>query len=575
MGWNIVSDEKTLWEAYEALRNAKFLALDTETEGVNFIKDCILGFGIGDSENQYYVVVDSVAYSSIVEVLGSLYKSAEIIFQNATFDLSVLQKAGFPLPKVFHDTMVMAWLLDENSSIGLKNMAKRYLNRFPKTYKEMAEEAFMKTEHEKINILGEYCCADVKNTIDLFELFSDLLQKEDLYDVYFKMEFPLMKILFNMEARGITLDLVSLDSLRERVENLLVEYKSKLIEIQGNPEFNINSPKQIESYLFDSLGYSPSKITKTGKRSTDSEVLGALVKKYNLSEYDFVPLLLKYREFDKLHSSFILSLLKKCDENGRIHTTYIQTGTSTGRLASQNPNLQNIPVRDDEFDIRKVFVPQKGYIFIIADYSQIELRVFAHFSGDKNMRAVFQSDGDIHAKTMELIGTDRRAAKVINFGILYGMGGFALSKLLDISKIQAENYITKFFEGYPDVKPFINRVNADGMSEGFVKTIAGRKRHLLIGNYRSRELLYKRLVLNSKIQGSAADIIKKAMLDLAPYLESVDGHMLLQIHDELVLEIPVDIAETALDKIKSIMCNVYALEVPLKVDIKISDCWKK
>jgi len=572
MGWNIVNDEKTLQQAYEALKNAKFLALDTETEGINFALDRMLGFGIGDSENQYYIVFDAIGTSVLQTFLNDLYSNAEIIFQNAKFDLGVIEKSYLPVPKIFHDTMIMAWLLDENSSIGLKNMAKRYLFRSPKTYKEMAEDAFMKTDSEKINILGEYCCADVKNTIDLYILFVDLLDKENLTSVYFNMEFPLMRVLFEMEKRGILLDLVLLDSLREQVENYLINYKSKLIEIQGNPSFNINSPKQIETYLFETLAYSPIKITKTGKRSTDSDVLEALVKKYNLSEYDFVPLLLKYRDFDKLHSSFIISLLKKADEQGRIHTTYIQTGTTTGRLASQNPNLQNIPVRKDAFDIRKVFVPQKGYVFIIADYSQIELRVLAHFAKDKNMMDVFLSDGDIHAKTMELTGTERRQAKAINFGIIYGMGGFALSKILEITKAQADGYIRKFFEGYPQINPFINQVNADCMTDGFVQTISGRKRHLPIDDYRTKELLYKRLALNSKIQGSAADVIKKAMLDLDPFLKEIDGHTLLQIHDELVIEVPIDVAESVLPKIEKIMCSVYELDVPLRVDIKIANC---
>jgi DNA polymerase-1 len=371
-----------------------------------------------------------------------------------------------------------------------------------------------------------------------------------------------------------------LEKYKEELGEIIRGYANQLREICGNPNFNPNSPKQIEEYLFTVCGYNPIKITRTGKRSTNSYVLEDIVAQNNLQDNDFVSVLLKYRELEKIYSTNIIPLLELRDQNERVHTTFLQHGTISGRLSSQGPNLQNIPVRDDEWSIKKCFVPAKGYKLVVADYSQVELRVLAHLSKDIAMTETFKMDGDIHNTTAKLTGTSRQRAKAINFGLIYGMSAGSLAKTLEIDYDDAQDYINRFFRGYPQAKNYIEGVYSESYKNGSVRTLSGRLRHLdaerviaLRNDVRGSVGRFKRMAINSKIQGSAADIIKIAMIKLARRLEPFSARLLLQIHDELVIETPNNCAEEVMNIVKNEMEHAIELSVPLKVEIETGESW--
>ena len=572
------------------LKDKDLIAVDIESTGLDEHKDELLGIGFGCSEKQFFV---PMVYFSKEEVRALLLKIFDpkrtIVFHNAKFDLKFLLAKGLPLPDInnVEDTMLMAWLVDENNSIGLKNLTKRYLDREAKTYTQLIQESILQTEDERLTDLGLYCCDDIKNTVDLYLKLLMLVHKENVYKDYKYIEIPFIKVLMDMEEWGIKVNVNLLEKYKEELGEIISNYATQLREICGNLNFNPNSPKQIEEYLFTVCGYNPVKITRTGKRSTNSYVLEDIVAQNNLQDNDFASILLKYRELEKIYNTNIIPLLNLRDQNDRVHTTFLQHGTISGRLSSQNPNLQNIPTRDDQWSIKKCFIPEKGYQLIVADYSQVELRVLAHLSKDIAMSETFESDGDIHNTTAKLTGTSRQRAKAINFGLIYGMGAGSLAKTLDIDYDDAQDYINRFFRGYPQAKNYIDAVYAEGYKLGSVRTLSGRLRHLndervlalsngasgAVGPSSFTEGRFKRMAINSKIQGSAADIIKIAMIKLACRLSVFDARLLLQIHDELVIETPNGCAEEVMQIVKDEMEKAVELSVPLKVEIEMGESW--
>ena len=415
---------------------------------------------------------------------------------------------------------------------------------------------------------------------ELWRIMQARMQGEKrLLWLYAELERPLSAVLARMEHRGVRLDVDYLHALSEMLAAELERIQAEIFRLVGHP-FNLNSRDQLEKVLYDELGLPPLKRTaKTGKRSTSAAALEALRDRHPV-----VALILKYRELSKLKGTYVDPLPRLVHpRTGRVHTRFHQTGTATGRLSSSDPNLQNIPVRGEWGGrIRRAFVAGEGMKLVVADYSQIELRVLAHLSGDENLIRIFQEGQDVHAATAAWIfGTEavdaemRRAAKTVNFGVLYGMGPHSLAQTLGIEYDEAADFIARYFASFPRVRAFFDRLLEEARAKGYVETLFGRRRfvpELSSKNRRAREAA-ERVAINMPIQGTAADLIKLAMVKLDARLDEVQGHQLLQVHDELVLEAPKDRAQAAARLVKEVMEGVWPLRVPLVAEVAVGDNW--
>ncbi|MCS7228226.1 MAG: DNA polymerase I, partial [Endomicrobia bacterium] len=420
----------------------------------------------------------------------------------------------------------------------------------------------------------------------IYEKLEDkIMANQQLMEVYKEIDLPMVNILVKMENNGILVDQLYIKNLQIEIETKIKESKNKIFELAGL-QFNLNSPKQLSFVLFDKLKLPPIKKKKTGY-STDEEVLQKLK-----GVHPIVSCILQYRELEKLLNTYIQPLLNCVNPNtNRIHTTFNLTGTATGRLSSENPNMQNIPVKTDlGKKIRQIFIPEEKFKFVSLDYSQIELRILAHLSQDKNLIQAFLSHKDIHKLTaVEIFGINesqvdeqlRRIGKVINFGIIYGITPQGLSKELNISLDVAENYISKYFQRYSEVKEWIKQTIKFAKLHGYVKTLFGRIRPIPEINSTNKQIssFGERLAINTPVQGTAADIIKLAMIKIDNYIKTNalrnKVKMLLQIHDELLFEIHNEVLDVVVKQLKDIMENVICLNVPLEVDITISERWGK
>ena len=429
----------------------------------------------------------------------------------------------------------------------------------------------------------DYAAEDADVTFQLYEVFSPQLKKENLEELFHKVEMPLMKILAKMELAGISLDTDWLSRESVDLENDLRELEQKIFELSGE-EFNMNSPKQLGEILFEKLKLDPkAKKTKTGQYSTSEEVLQKLAYKHEIIQY-----ILKYRTYQKLKSTYVDALPSEIEpKDNRVHTTFSQTTAATGRLSSLNPNLQNIPIRTARGQqIRGAFVAEEGKKIISADYSQIELRLIAELSGEDNMIKAFQNGEDIHASTASKLfkipldqvdKTQRSQAKTVNFGIIYGQGAFALAEQTGLSRTEAKQMIDSYYENYPKLKIFMTEQVEKARKNGFVETILGRKRHLKDIN--SNNFVVRghaeRNAVNAPIQGSAADVIKIAMIDINKALSEggFKTKMLLQVHDELLFEVPEEEIEPIKVLIKEKMESAVKTKVPLIVEVGVGNNW--
>ena len=429
----------------------------------------------------------------------------------------------------------------------------------------------------------DYAAEDADVTFQLYEVFSPQLKKENLEELFHKVEMPLMKILAKMELAGISLDTDWLSRESVDLENDLRELEQKIFELSGE-EFNMNSPKQLGEILFEKLKLDPkAKKTKTGQYSTSEEVLQKLAYKHEIIQH-----ILKYRTYQKLKSTYVDALPSEIEpKDNRVHTTFSQTTAATGRLSSLNPNLQNIPIRTARGQqIRGAFVAEEGKKIISADYSQIELRLIAELSGEDNMIKAFQNGEDIHASTASKLfkipldqvdKTQRSQAKTVNFGIIYGQGAFALAEQTGLSRTEAKQMIDSYYENYPKLKIFMTEQVEKARKNGFVETILGRKRHLKDIN--SNNFVVRghaeRNAVNAPIQGSAADVIKIAMIDIDRALSEggFKTKMLLQVHDELLFEVPEEEIETIKALIKEKMESAVKTKVPLIVEVGVGNNW--
>jgi DNA polymerase-1 len=508
--------------------------------------------------HNYLGVTEQIPENKAIKAIKKLL-SKKIIGHNLKFDFKMLRKYGIDTPAPFADTMILAWIIDPDSPVGLDSVAKRYLEHTNIKFKEVVGKN-QNFSNIDIQSACKYAAEDAFITLKLYHKLKEKLWEEVKWDLQ-HLEWPFINLLIDMENEGIKLDIEYMNKLQKKITEKLNSLTKEIYSLAGS-EFNIKSPKQLGYILFEVLKLPAKRKTKTGF-STDEKVLNSLK-----SAHPIIEKLLEYRKFDKLLSTYIIPLSEhaKKDKFHKIYTNFLQTGTSTGRLSSKNPNLQNIPT-STEINIRNAFFSDK--LFVSLDYSQIELRLLAHFSEDSSMIKAFLENADIHQKTADVIGTTRSIAKSINFGLIYGMGPKKLSETISVSMKEAKEFIEKYFASFPTVKDFLEKIKINARDKGFVETLFKRRRFFDFASANARTLaMFEREAVNTIFQGSAADIIKKAMLDIKNFNPS--AKMILQIHDELIFEIEDE--KEALEY-KKIMENVVKLNVPLKVGISFGKRW--
>ena len=591
VAYKMAKTEDEIREVVRQLHQAENICFDTETDGPDPITAKLVGISVSaKAEVAWYIPVnveDALKQAQVKELMAPLFENKKTlkIAHNFKFDQLVLERAGFEISGPVFDTMVAAYLLDSSQRLKMDNLAKKYLSYEPipiknligsgKSQKSMAEMPYAEIKN--------YACEDADITYRLFEVLSEKLEEDSLLEIAETLEFPLISVLARMERNGVLIDSEMLESFSKELTNDLIELEKEIFEKTGT-EFNLNSPQQLGHVLFEKMKLPAGKKTKTGQFSTSESVLSKLA-----AEYEVPSLVLDYRSLSKLRSTYVDALPKLVNkETGRIHTDFNQTVAATGRLSSSNPNLQNIPIRTKRGrEIRKAFVPEDGYQILAADYSQVELRVIASISEDENMIRAFKNGEDIHARTaMEIFGLDalddvtpdhRRKAKEVNFGIPYGVSAYGLASRLGISNSEGKEMIEQYFERFPAINKYIEETKEFAKENEYVATLLGRRRYIPDINSRNWNVrgFAERMAINMPIQGTAADIIKLAMIEINRYLEreKLKSRMLLQVHDELVFEIHESETQDVPDKIKELMENAYELSVPLDVEMGLADTW--
>ncbi len=569
------------------LAGAKAVSVDTETSGLDPLTSKLVGVGFCASAGTAFFVPGDLVKNCPQLLKLLVDEKLKKIGHNLKFDLEVLSAHGIALGPISFDTMIASYLLNAGTrQHNLEALAFSELGYQMQPIEELIGKGKNQTTMDKVPTekVSWYCCEDVDMTFRLKEIFEPKLKGENLEKIFRDIEMPLLKVLASMETIGIKLDPKVLNRLSGEAEIAIKDLETLIYKLTGR-EFNINSPKQLKEVLFEHLGLVPveNRKTKTGL-STSADNLEKM-----LGQHPVIPKILEYRELSKLQSTYLLALpLLVNKKDGRIHTSYNQTVAATGRLSSTEPNLQNIPVRGEGLgsEVRKAFVAEKGYKFLSIDYSQIELRVVAHLAQDKKMMEVFKTDEDIHMKTaVEIFGVPpekvtkdmRRDAKTINFGILYGVSSFGLSSRIgDMSRAEAKEFIAKYFAAYPKVEAYIEQIKLQVGEEGFVKNELGRMRRfpeIKSSQYFIRAAA-ERAAVNFPIQSLAADVIKVAMINIEKELRGQDScRMLLQVHDELLFEVKSDKVEAWAKKLVPIMEGAIELSVPVKVEAKVGDNW--
>ena len=573
----------------ELVKKEKIFSFDIETDSLDTIKAHPVGFSISvKSGTGCYipliaggkeVLTASIVKNKIKEIIED--ETLKLVGQNIKYDYKVLRMWGLNPSNLWFDTMIAAWLVNSRiSSYSMDSLAEIYLDYKTVHYKDVVPKDKLFQDIE-LDTAVDYAAEDADITFRLYEILSKEIEKGGHGSLFFDTEMPLVYILAEMELEGVRLRKEALESLSRDLEKSIAEISDEVFKLCGK-EFNISSPKQLQEILFTDRKLKPGKKTKTGF-STDNTVLEILAGE------DPVPsLVLRYRMLSKLKSTYVDALPKLIqNKTSRIHTTYRQTGTQTGRLSSTNPNLQNIPIKDEEGrKIRKAFVPSGGKVFLSADYAQIELVVLAHLSEDPALIKAFTEGIDVHRMTGSLIfqvppeevsSDQRRIAKTINFGVMYGMSGFRLSRELKIPRKQADEFIKSYFERYANIKGFIDKTVSHAEESGSVSTVLGRERFIAGINSKNRNEKNgaERMAVNTPIQGSAADIVKLAMLKIDEKLKDQDlkSKLVLQVHDELIYEVPFSEVETMKSLVREEMENVYKLKVPLHVSIETGESW--
>ncbi|PKL24580.1 MAG: DNA polymerase I [Spirochaetae bacterium HGW-Spirochaetae-3] len=587
-GFEVILDETSLRGWAEAAAEAGTFAFDCETDSLDEMRTMPVGFSIAvGPESACYVPLASpdaecLPDETVRRVIAPLLARSDIVVvgQNLKFDMHVMENWGAPIHCAPWDTMIAAWLVDpERDSLKLESLGASYLGFGGTPYSEVAPKD---TPFSTVPIAkaAPYGAEDAYMALRLKTVLERELAAKNLSELFAGVEMPVLSLLARMEREGILVDADALRTFGSELDGELARVQAESYALVGH-EFNMNSPKQLQEILFVERKLTSGKKTKTGY-STDISVLEELAREDKVPE-----LILRHRTMQKLKSTYVDSLLVLAAVDPRIRTHYVQTGTATGRLSSRDPNLQNIPVREQEGRrIRKAFVAEPGRTLISADYSQIELVVFAHLSGDGELRKAFIEGADVHRRTAALVlgkpeddvqQSERRAAKTINFGVIYGMGAFRLAQELGIPRAEAQRFIDAYFERYSGVAAFIRDTVEDARRDGYVSTILGRRRPIrAIGSRNANERQSaERMAVNTPIQGSAADIVKLAMLKVDALLREKfpAARLLLQVHDELIVEAPEAEAKAVADAIADAMTSAIELSVPLRVGVETAKSW--
>lgn len=598
--YETITTLKSLDAWLKKLNKADIFAFDTETTSLNYKQAEVVGvsFAIAPGTAAYVPMTHDyedapkqLDRETVLERLRPLLENAEksnLVGQHIKYDINVLRNHGIELRNVAHDTMLQSYVLDSTATRhDMDSLAKKYLDVQTVKFEDIAGKGKKQLTFNQIPVetASHYAAEDADITLRLHEVLWERLQAEPtLATLYSEIELPLLHVLSFIECTGVRIDAGMLEEQGKTIQETIDTVKSEAYADAGR-EFNLGSPKQIGEIFFEEKQYPIIRKTPKGQPSTAEDVLEQLALDYPLPR-----LILKHRSLTKLKSTYIDKLPLQIDpDSQRVHTSYNQAIASTGRLSSTDPNLQNIPVRTDEGRrIREAFIAEKGYRLLAADYSQIELRIMAHLSEDDGLLHAFEKKLDVHKATaaevfgvpLDAVDSDqRRSAKAINFGLIYGMSAFGLAKQLDISRGEAAQYIELYFARYPGVKRYMDETRELAKEQGYVETVFGRRLYLPDINARNAQMrnYAERTAINAPMQGTAADIIKRAMLDVSAWLETdkVDARVIMQVHDELVLEVKAGELESVANKVQELMVTAASLKVPLEVDSGIGNSWEE
>ena len=597
--YETVLSDKALETWAEKLNKCSAFAIDTETSSLDTMTADLLGISLSCEEGEgcyipiqhsYEGMPEQLSLNTIVKILGEAISNnqTKLVGQNLKFDLPILNRHGIKVTEFLGDTMLMSYVLNSTGTRhGLDRMAVHYLQYQPMKYEEVAGSASKQINFAQVEIPAAtfYAAEDADITFRLFNLLDKKLQKEPkLINLLKTLEYPMLKSLLRVETNGAKINTNMLAEYSKEL-GLKIDKLSKTAFKMAGEEFNMDSPKQLVEILYNKLELPVLKKTPKGQPSTNEDTLQRLAEEYELPK-----VIIQYRGLAKLKSTYTDSLINiQHPDTKRIHTSYQQAVTSTGRLSSTEPNLQNIPIKTAEGrKIREAFVAEKGNVLISADYSQIELRIMAHLSGDKNLTHAFNNNIDVHSATaseifdvpLEEVTTDhRRSAKAINFGLIYGMSAFGLTRQLGIPRHEAQAYLDTYFERYTGVREYMDSTKELAKQNLYVETILGRKLHVTEINASNglRRQAAERAAINAPLQGSAADIIKKAMIDVDEWIgeDNPNIKMIMQVHDELIFEVKKDFAEEALTNVISLMERAVKLDIPLIVDANQGANWNE
>jgi len=597
--YDTIVTKKALNAWIKRLQTAEFFAFDTETTSLDYMQAEIVGVSFADKPGHAAYVPLAHDYEDapkqldrreVLVALKPLLEAAEkkIIGQHLKYDANVLRRYGINLSAIAHDTMLESYVLDSTATRhDMDSLAKKYLGVDTVHFEDIAGKGKQQVTFNQIEVdkASYYAAEDADITLRLHEaLWPKLCEHPTLQALYQDLELPLISVLSQIECQGVRIDSAMLERQGVELAKTMEEVQQKAYADAGK-EFNLASPKQIQEIFFTEKQFPIIRKTPKGQPSTAEDVLEQLAHDYPLPK-----LILQYRSLSKLKSTYIDKLPLQVDaDTHRVHTSYHQAVASTGRLSSSDPNLQNIPVRTHEGRrIREAFVAADGYRLLAADYSQIELRIMAHLSADAGLKKAFDEGIDVHSATasevfgiaMDAVTADhRRAAKAINFGLIYGMSAFGLAKQLDIPRGEAQEYIDLYFSRYPGVKLYMDETRLQAKERGFVETVFGRRLYLPDINARNAQQRQyaERTAINAPMQGTAADIIKRAMLSVHAWLQkaAIDARITMQVHDELVLEVKAGEADAIGTEVRQRMIDAATLTVPLEVDLGMGNSWEE
>jgi DNA polymerase-1 len=587
--------ESELSEFVPKLESAALVGFDTETTGLEPMVARLVGmsFAFGDTAwylplaHEYPGAPEQTGVEKALKILKVWLESDRLakVGQNLKFDAHILANHGVHLAGIAHDTLLESYVYEVHERHDLDTLAQRHLGWKTISYDEVTGKGASRISFAAVDIAHatEYAAEDADCALAIHEvLIGKISSDEKLKFIYEQVEMPAMPVLLRMERNGVLIDSAKLEAQSHELGKEMLVIEQKAYQAAGQP-FNLNSPKQIQEILFDKQKLPVKKKTPKGQPSTDEDVLAELALDYPLPK-----LLLEYRGLAKLKSTYTDKLPRMVDaKTGRVHTTYSQATAVTGRLASNDPNLQNIPIRTPQGRrIREAFIAPPGCKIVSADYSQIELRIMAHLSGDKGLRHAFEHGHDVHQATAaEVFGVplekvtkdERRTAKVINFGLIYGMSAFGLAQNLGLERATAQAYIESYFTRYPGVKKFMDQTREKARRDGYVETVFGRRLRLpeIQSGSPARRQAAERAAINAPMQGTAADLIKLAMIAVQGFLDEsgLKTKLIMQVHDELVLEAPENELAEVKEKVRELMQNVAKLNVALIVDVGVGDNW--